>query len=179
VIKKLEVLANIAVITTSLVVCTVLIRRYLLPSNRRAAVSAPTGTNPISPDPRQPSIAPGIKIVLPTVDWTKSNRTVVLALSTSCHFCAESAPFYQNLAKEKRADVRILALFPQSLQDSHSYLDKLGIKVDDVVQSPLAAIGVSGTPTLLLVDNQGVVIHSWVGRMRDADAREVASVVVK
>ena len=62
-IKKLEVLANIAVITTSLVVCTVLIRRYLLPSNRRAAVSAPTGTNPISPDPRQPSIAPGIKIV--------------------------------------------------------------------------------------------------------------------
>ena len=39
-IKKLEVLANIAVITTSLVVCTVLIRRYLLPSNRRAAVQS-------------------------------------------------------------------------------------------------------------------------------------------
>ena len=178
-IKKLEVLANIAVITTSLVVCTVLIRRYLLPSNRRAAVSAPTGTNPISPNPRQPSIAPGIKIVLPTVDWTKSNRTVVLALSTSCHFCAESAPFYQNLAKEKRADVRILALFPQSLQDSHSYLDKLGINVDDVVQSPLSAIGVSGTPTLLLLDKDGAVIDSWVGKLSDVVAEEVMSRVRK
>lgn len=40
-IKKVEVLANIAVIITSVVVCTVLVRRYLLPStNQPAAVAA-------------------------------------------------------------------------------------------------------------------------------------------
>lgn len=69
--------------------------------------------------------------------------------------------------------MRLVALFPQPLQDSRTYLDKLGIKVDDVVQSPLSFAGVSGTPTLLLIDNQGAVIDSWVGKLSEGAAEEV------
>ncbi len=39
----------------------------------------------------------GAKINLSGVDWSKSERNLVLALSTTCHFCSESAGFYQKL----------------------------------------------------------------------------------
>jgi hypothetical protein len=175
VIKKLEVLANVAVIVTSVVVCTVLVRRYLLmPTNQAAIVkAAPVSTNDSSSPKR--SIEPGTKISLAGVDWSKSSRTLLLALSTTCHFCTESAPFYQKLQQQKRQDVRLLALLPQPLQESRSYLDKLGVKVDELTQSPLSSVSASGTPTLMLIDNQGTVIDSWVGKLPDDAAEKVTA----
>lgn len=71
----------------------------------------------------------------------------------------------------------MVALLPQPPMESRAYLDKLGIKLDDVTQAPLSAVGVSGTPTLLLLDNQGAVLQSWVGKLSETDAEEVRSQV--
>jgi thiol-disulfide isomerase/thioredoxin len=116
---------------------------------------------------------------LPGIDWSKTDHTLLLALSTTCHFCTESAPFYQKLQREKGDHVRLVALLPQPLQESRNYLDKLGITVDDVAQSPLNSVGVSGTPTLLFIDNQGAVIDSWVGKLSEGAAEEVRAKVSK
>ena len=43
-----------------------------------------------------PAVAPSIigsRISLPGLDWARRRATVVLVLSTACHFCTESAPF--------------------------------------------------------------------------------------
>jgi thiol-disulfide isomerase/thioredoxin len=179
-IKKVEVLAHIAVIITSVVVCTVLVKRYLLPSTNQPAVAAAASSNsPVGSSSRRASIAPGTKISLPGFDFSKSGRTLLLALSTTCHFCSESAPFYQKLQREKRDNVRMVALLPQPLAESHAYLEKLGIKLDDVTQGPLSAVGVSGTPTLLLIDSQGAVLQSWVGKLSETAAEEVRGQVSK
>jgi hypothetical protein len=180
VIKKIEVLANIAVIVTSIVVCAVLVRRYIFPvptPETATAKAAPVSTNEGSP--RKRSIEPGTKISIGGLDWSKSSRTLVLALSTTCHFCAESSPFYQRLQQQKRSDVHLVALLPQPLGDSQAYLKKLGVIVDEVLQSPLSAVGASGTPTLILVDNQGAVIDSWVGKLSETSAEHVMSLVTK
>ncbi len=66
-----------------------------------------------------------------------------------------------------------MAVFPQSVEDSRNYLNKLGVSVTDVVQSPLASFGVSGTPTLLLIDTHGSVTDSWVGKLSDSEAAKV------
>jgi thiol-disulfide isomerase/thioredoxin len=180
VIKKVEVLANLAVIITSVLLCTVLVKRYLLPPTNQAVVAANTAPiSAVGSSSRKPSIAPGTKISLPGIDWSKTDRTLVLALSTTCHFCTESAPFYQKLQQQKRDDVRLVAFFPQPLQESRNYLDKLGVTVDEVAQGALSSAGVSGTPTLLLIDNQGVVIDSWVGKLSDGAAEEVSATVGK
>ena len=173
-IKKIEALANLAVIITSVVVCTVLVKHFLLPSSKQAAVAATTAAlSEVAASSRKRSMEPGTKVSLPGVDWSKSDHTLLLALSTTCHFCTESAPFYQKLQKEKRDNVRVVALFPQPLQDSRTYLDNLGLNVDEIVQSPLNSVGASGTPTLLLIDNKGAVINSWVGKLSDGAAEEV------
>jgi len=114
---------------------------------------------------------------LPGIDWSKSTRTVVLALSTTCHFCSESAPFYQKLQQQKPNSVRLVAVLPEAVEDSRNYLNKLGVSVStsDIVQSSLASVGVSGTPTLLFIDNQGSVTDSWVGKLSDGEAASIIS----
>ena len=173
-IRKFEVLANIAVVITSLVVCSVLVKKYLFsPAKQEASVEAVQSKSPASNAPRRPSIQAGTKISLPGIDWGKSTRTVVLALSTTCHFCSESAPFYQKLQKQKQNGVSLVAVFPQPVEDSRNYLNKLGVSVSDVVQSSLSSVGVSGTPTLLLIDSEGSVTDSWVGKLSDSEAAKV------
>ena len=173
-VKKLEVLANIAVVITSVVLCSVLIRKYVFsPTKQEASVEAVQSKLPASSVSRRQSIQAGTKISLPGIDWSKSTRTVVLALSTTCHFCSESAPFYQKLQQQKPNSVRLVAVFPQSVENSRNYLNKLGVSLSDVVQSSLASLGVSRTPTLLLIDSEGSVTDSWVGRLSDSDAAKV------
>lgn len=95
----------------------------------------------------------------------------MLAVSSTCHFCSESAPFYKTLASNK-GDTRIVAVLPQSIEEGKKYLEKLGVMVDDVKQVALDEIGVSGTPSVLLVDNSGVVKNVWFGKL-PADKEQV------
>lgn len=175
-IKKLEVLANIAVVITSVVLCSVLVKKYFFSAAQpEASVEAVQSKSPPSNLPQRRSIKAGTKISLAGIDWSKSPRTVVLALSTTCHFCTESAPFYQQLQRQKPNNVRIVALFPQSVGDSRDYLNKLGVSVSDVVQSSLSSVGASGTPTLLLINYDGAVMDSWVGKLSEGEAAKVIS----
>jgi thiol-disulfide isomerase/thioredoxin len=174
VIKKLEVLANIAVVVTAIILCSVLVRKYFFSSTKQAApVEAFQSKSPGSSVSRRSSIQAGTKISLVGIDWSKSDRTVVLALSTGCHFCSESAPFYQKLQQQNPNNVRLVAVLPQSVEDGRNYLTKLGVPLNDVVQAPLSSVGVSGTPTLLLINHDGVVTDSWVGKLSDGDAAHV------
>ena len=168
-IRKLEVLANIAVVITSVVLCSVLVKKYFFSASKPVpAVEAVASKSPASSLSQRRSIQAGTKISLPGIDWSKSNRTVLLALSTTCHFCTASAPFYQKLEQQSPNDLRLVAVLPQSVEDGRAYLNKLGVAIQDVVQAPLASVGVSGTPTLLLVDREGSVIESWVGNCQIA-----------
>lgn len=160
--KKIELLANVAIIVIAILLGTVLVKRYVWPTRQ-----------PSPPPVAQ--IQPGTKINLPGVDWEKSKQTLVLALSDGCRFCSESGSFYQRLALEKSnsADVRLIAVLPQEITQGQTYLRKLGVAVDEVRQSTLSAMGVSGTPTLLLIDNTGTVKQSWLGKLPPDKETEV------
>jgi hypothetical protein len=162
--KKVELLANVAIIVIALLLGAVLVKRYLMPTAQ---------TSP----PAVAQIQPGTKINLPGVDWEKSGQTLVIVLSDGCRFCSESADFYQRLAKEKASvgGVRLIAVLPQEVRQGQTYLSKLGVAVDEVRQSTLSAIGVSGTPTLLLIDNKGAVKQSWLGKLSPDRETEVLS----
>lgn len=151
--KKTELLANVAIIVVAVLLGSVLVKRYLLPQ---------------APSPQaQSRIQPGTKLLVPGVEWDKNNRTLLLVLSTSCHFCTESAPFYQRLAEEKakRGGVSLVAVLPQSVGESQKYLQNLGVSVDDIKQAGLDAVQVRGTPTLIMADQTGAVVESWVGKL--------------
>ena len=109
----------------------------------------------------------GERVSLVGVDWSKNERTLLMALSDQCHFCSASAPFYQRLTKEMSAqeNIGLIAVFPQPANEGRNYLNSLGISIADVRQSSFDALGVLATPTLVLVNKEGIVVNSWRGQL--------------
>lgn len=168
-LKKIELLANIAIILIALLLGVVLVKRYLLPQEP----AAPSAAAPV-----EARIQPGTKVELPGVEWKGGEQTLVLVLSETCHFCTESAGFYQKLAQAKAqqgGQPRLIAVLPQEVSKGQAYLSKLGVSVDTVMQAPMSAVGVRGTPTLILVDGAGLVKESWVGKLPPEKEAEVMS----
>jgi hypothetical protein len=164
---KLETAANAATIVAALLISIVLIKVYLLPA-------APTRTRLATP-----AIAVGtsMKDRLAGVDWQKNSRTLVLALSTKCHFCTESAPFFRKLVEEPGRNAKLLAILPQPVAESKRYLGEENVHVDAVMQASLSKVGIRGTPTMLLVNGGGVVTNVWIGRLEPSQQAQVLEVL--
>ena len=152
--QKVEFLANIAIIVAAVLLSFVLIKSYLLPDRSKDG-------------PRDMRVPVGSKVSLPGVDWSGNKQTLLVVLQKGCHYCSESAPFYQRLTREMagRGNIHLIAVLPQTIDESKKYLDELGVAIEDVKQAALDSIGVGGTPTLILVNNQGVVMNAWVGKL--------------
>jgi len=163
----LQSVANIATIVVSVLLSVVLIKVFLVPQAGRPPVGG------------QLLVGLNLKQSLPGVDWAKNKRTLVLALSTQCHFCTDSAPFFQRIQKEAAKNVRMVAVLPQGVDDGRKYLEGQGVHVDDVKQAQLSTIGVTGTPTLLLVDGSGKVADAWQGKLQPEQETRVLAVLKK
>lgn len=151
--RTIEVMANVAIIMVATLLGIVSINRYVI------APPVPTSESPVVTNQHS-----NVKIRVDGVDWTRKGKTLVLAISSTCHFCTESAPFYRQLAGANES-TQLIAILPQPVNEGRRYLTGLGLEVDHVVQAPLNSINVSGTPTLLLVNRDGNVMGTWVGRL--------------
>jgi hypothetical protein len=87
-LRTTELAANIAIVVVALLVMAVVVKQNLLGS---------TGSG-------RHQVSAGEKISVPGVDWSSHDKTVVLAISQGCHFCSESASFYQRVAQAVRAN---------------------------------------------------------------------------
>ncbi len=158
--RKIEVVANVAIILVALLLAYVVVTLFFLRQ-----------------EPTIPQIANGTKLAVEGVHFDDSRQTVLLALSVGCHFCSESAPFYRRLLDEasKRPDVRIVAVLPQERGEAQKYLDSLSVPIKDIRQAPLSTIQVGGTPTLIMLDAKGEVTASWIGKLPPEQETEVLS----
>lgn len=116
---------------------------------------------------------------LKDINWAGRTETLVLGLQTTCHFCTESAPFFQKLVSAGSGRVEIVAVLPQSVDDSTKYLSKLRVHVDEIRSASLSSIGVIGTPTMMLVDDKGLVRKVWVGKLPDERQAEVLAAITR
>ena len=156
--KRLEFAINIAILCAFLMVASLAARRLFDPRSQ-AAVRPP---------------AMGATVSLLGADWRKSEASMVLALSTGCHFCSESAEFYKRLVPYATSHgVQVFAALPQTPDESRAYLEHLGVADLTVTQAPLDSLDVSATPTILLVDRQGKIRKAWVGKLDSDGQREV------
>jgi thiol-disulfide isomerase/thioredoxin len=157
--RKLEIGANIAIIMVAVLMGIVLVKKYLLTDHTEPA----------------PEVVAGTKVSLPGVDWSKNGQTLLVVLQKGCHFCAESAPFYQRLAREtsERRQVHLVAVLPQEVSEGKQYLDEMKVPIEEVKQAAPSSLGVRGTPTLILVNNSGVVVDVWQGKLLADDESKV------
>lgn len=163
--KKIELVADLAIIVLACLLAVALVKNYLW--------SKPS-EQPVKSQQQGPVTDPTTRVSSLEVNWKQNGQTLVLAISTSCHFCTDSAPFYQALVKRKK-ETRVVAVLPQPVEEGRAYLEKLGISVDEIRQLSLDRMGVRGTPTLLLVDASGAVKDSWVGKLSPEKETDVLS----
>lgn len=154
--KKLERLLNVAIVIAIVSLSGLLAKRLLADyANKKTALV-------------------GTKLALKGVAWGESRQTLLLAFSNECGYCAESAPYYKRLAEESgRHGTRFVAVAKTPVEDSRSYLAAHGIAANLIVQARLSTIGINNVPTLLLVDERGIVRNVWVGKLSGAAENEV------
>jgi hypothetical protein len=163
--SRIETLANIGIIICCILFVAFLIRSYVFPGNTQSDVgNSPPGMS-----------LKGKALGGSDIDWSKNQQTALVVLRKDCRFCDESAPFYQRLAKELSGQTKthLVAVLPGSMEENKRYLKDKMLEVEDVRSASLSAMGVRGTPTLLLVDNTGKVVEEWFGKLPAAREDEV------
>ncbi len=151
-IRALEVCTNVVLLSVALLFGAALLRHS-------------SGTEASGARSRSAGDAGIKRVSVQDIGETRSRVTVVLGLSTTCGYCARNLPLYAKLASLTRTtpELRVVALFPQSVDEAQRYLRANGVDVRDVRSTDLTRLGISGTPTILLVRQDGTVVSSWAG----------------
>ncbi len=102
-------------------------------------------------------------------------------MSKDCHFCSNSMEFYRGLAAlkmETSYDINLFAVGPkgrETVEDIEGYVAKNDFKVDGVDVADFSRLGISGTPTLVVVDRTRQVRGAWLGSLEREPQNEVVS----
>lgn len=161
---KVEVVANVAVILLAVVIGSVYLKD-------RFSTPGPT-SNEVKAGDRLPH--------LDGWDWGAHDRSLVLVLKKGCHFCEDSAPFYQRLAakqQEDRSNAAVVAVFPDPADAVKEVVQSEGLGIHALAGVPLETLKVSGTPSMLLVDRSGTVLNAWIGMLSPRQEVEVMNAV--
>ena len=151
-----ELGAQIAIALATVLIAGVVVKRYLFPPQLNSS--------------NLPRITVGERLSVPDVNWQQNKKTLVFFLMKDCVYCKTSAPFYRQLIEDaSKRDVKLLAILPNSVEEGRIYLHSLDLSIDDVRNGPLSAYKVSGTPTVLFVDDQGIVKGAWFGSAPERD----------
>lgn len=148
---NIELCAQIVVAIAVIVVAGVIVKRHVFPQR-------PTPLN-------VQGIAAGEHLNLPDVDWKRTQKTLVFFLNKDCHFCTSSAPFYREWIEEasSKQNFSLVAVLPNSPEEAKTYIQSIGLPIADIHIGPLTPYKIVGTPTVLLVNESGIVEKVWFG----------------
>jgi hypothetical protein len=162
--KVLDKIANLFVIVGITVFLVIVVRtQFNKPNNK-----------PTSPAATADALR-GKTIQVSGLSFPRPRASVLLVISTICHFCEESLPFYRTLSGDLHGKADLLAVLPQPQLEAAAYLKAAHVEVPQVATAPPSQLGVSGTPTLLLLDRSGKVQDIWLGRLDETRQAQVRS----
>jgi len=111
------------------------------------------------------AVRPGEGISLRDMDWTRFDRTLILAVQPKCGFTEASLPFYRELLRVLPATVHAVLVTPYPVAVGTQIANEYSLTISDIRQATFAALQVPGSPTLLLADARGRLLQSWVGAL--------------
>lgn len=141
---------NIAILIVALVLSAVLVRKFFFQPAQKAEYR----------------IATNATLIINGINWADSDRTVLVALSKECKYCAQSAGFYQRLAEgiATQSNTRLIAVFPETESDAQLYLEQLKVPIREVRYVSLSSLGIKSVPTVAILDRNGGVTDMWIGK---------------
>lgn len=159
----LEVASNVVVLVAALAFVGTVGWNYF---NRAQAAPLQSGLSKGDTFPR-----------LASVNYGDSKKTVIVVMSSRCHFCQESVPFYKHLAELRSGapgqSFQLAAVFPESADAVRQYIERNQLNFDATAPANLRDLQIAGTPTVIVVDGSGRVLDFWVGKLTPEAEQEV------
>jgi peroxiredoxin len=150
---KIELGVNIAIAIAILAIAGVLVKRTFFARQ----VTPPTLE-------AQAQQLLGTRINVPGADWAQNKKTLIFFLKKDCIYCDAVAPSYRQLIGEaETTNVKLIAILPNPVQVGREYVQSLGLPIENVQSGVLASYKIPGTPSVLVVDADGIVRGVWIG----------------
>jgi hypothetical protein len=121
----------------------------------------------------------GREVKLPGADWQTAPISVLLQISSTCDFCNESMPFYKKIMETQQAQaskVPVIVVSRDAVAVMRKHLENQQVIVDKVLHSRLESLG-TVTPTIYIVDSQGLVKRVFVGELDSSGEKELLSII--
>lgn len=157
---NLDTIANLAIVGVCILIAVIGVKKFLV-NDQHVATAGPRRGNVLQ---------------LAGVSWASSDRSVLLALNTRCHYCNDSSDFYRRLAPvAAAAHVPLFAIFPQPIDEARAHWISQNLPAAGVhfIQAPTGQLPISGTPTVILVDRKGVILRAWTGKQPISGEAEI------
>ena len=112
---------------------------------------------------------------MPGVDFSRSNKTLLLFLRQDCGACMDSVPFYKRLVQsfQDPVNVRLVLVTPNEPELADSFYQKEGLRFETVIHANKGELPVKFSPTLILADASGIVHGSWIGQLSPQQESEI------
>jgi hypothetical protein len=128
--------------------------------------------------PSAPNLV-GREVKLPGADWQSAPVSVLLQISSTCHYCNESMPFYRQMMAARQgapAKVPVIVASADAVAVMQQHLADQQVSVDKVLHSRLEGFGTL-TPTVYIVDSKGMVKRVFVGELDSSGQKELLAIV--
>ncbi len=161
---NVELGVQIVVAIAVVVIAGVVVKRYLFPQQE----------NRENLQQRELQII-GTRMNIPNVDWEQNKKTLVFFLKKDCAYCKYTAPFYRQLIEDaSKRNVKMLAILPNSVEEGREYVESLDLPIENVQTGLPSSYKIPGVPSVLFVDNQGIIKGVWIGAGpgREKEVRE-------
>jgi hypothetical protein len=112
-----------------------------------------------------------------TYQFTKAPaRSLVMVLSPQCKFCEETLPAWKTLTASAGPRNSVYADLSGSLDEQYVKSSGLGTNSHFLILDPIegALHRFRGTPTTLVLDNNGKILKSWAGILDASKTNEFA-----
>ena len=98
-------------------------------------------------------------------DKANKRSILFLALSSQCDFCIQEIPFYKKI-QSQFPEISMIGLFSDGEAQIQGFLQKKEFKINTRSAIKFSALGISGTPTMILCNPQRVVLNIWEGSIK-------------
>lgn len=158
--KKLEIVANAAIIVLAIVLTIVLAQKFFFDSSDKPE-----------------TVKVGDEINIPELIFSKNEKTILVALQPHCPYCTESANFYRTIQNSisTKGSIRSVALFSPEIQTEKEYFRELNVEFDEIKKISFEPLKIRATPVILVLDKNGKIESVWNGKLPPQKENEFLS----
>jgi peroxiredoxin len=116
--------------------------------------------------------------LVPSISYASHERSLLVFLSTTCRYCEAGVPFYNKLhgvALASNDKWNVVGVFLQPADQVAAFRARVNLQAKLLPNVDFSRFGVRSTPTVLLVDRQGIVRQVWVGASRANESAILAT----